>query len=286
MIEPVKSDDDLQEEMTSVPGPPDGQLEMWWLGQSGFFVRFARGRSVLIDPYLSDSLTEKYASTPTPHVRMTRRPIDPNWLPTVDVVTSSHNHTDHLDAPSIVPALMRGPMRDVPDDSTAMLVPSANVEFAAARLRLLVARLTGIDAGQVVRLRDIEFHAIAAAHPALERDPAGRCKCLGYVARHGGFSLYHSGDTVVYPGMVEALRPLAVDVAILPINGKVGNMGGADAAWLAKEIGAKVVIPCHYEMFEFNTASPTEFVAECERLGQRYRVLKCGERFTWPEVTG
>jgi hypothetical protein len=39
------------------------------------------------------------------------------------------------------------------------------------------------------------------------------------------------------------------------------------------------VVPCHYEMFEFNTASPAEFVATCERLGQRHKVLRAGERW-------
>ena len=33
-------------------------------------------------------------------------------------------------------------------------------------------------------------------------------------------------------------------------------------------------------MFEFNTATPDEFVAECERLGQPYRVLRQGERLS------
>ena len=46
----------------------------------------------------------------------------------------------------------------------------------------------------------------------------------------------------------------------LPINGRAperrvaGNLSGAEAARLAKSIGARLVIPCHYEMFEFNTA--------------------------------
>jgi L-ascorbate metabolism protein UlaG (beta-lactamase superfamily) len=77
-----------------------------------------------------------------------------------------------------------------------------------------------------------------------------------------------------------------VDVALLPINGYkaerrvAGNMNGSEAAQLAKEIGAGIVIPHHFEMFEFNTASPDEFVAECERLAQPYRVLKCGERWS------
>ena len=33
-------------------------------------------------------------------------------------------------------------------------------------------------------------------------------------------------------------------------------------------------------MFEFNTASPEAFVAECERLGQPYQVLTLGEQLT------
>jgi hypothetical protein len=36
------------------------------------------------------------------------------------------------------------------------------------------------------------------------------------------------------------------------------------AARVAKDAGAALVIPCHYEMFEFNTASPEGFVEECE----------------------
>jgi L-ascorbate metabolism protein UlaG (beta-lactamase superfamily) len=115
---------------------------------------------------------------------------------------------------------------------------------------------------------------VPAAHPDLAPEYAG------YVVRCGGGSIYHSGDSLVYDGMAERLRPHAVDVALLPINGQVGNMSGPEAARLAHAIGAGVVVPCHFEMFEFNTASPEPFVAECERLGQPYRVLRAGERLT------
>ncbi|MDX1679301.1 MAG: hypothetical protein R3242_01105 [Akkermansiaceae bacterium] len=36
-------------------------------------------------------------------------------------------------------------------------------------------------------------------------------------------------------------------------------------------------IPHHFDMFEFNTADPAEFEAECERVGQTGRVLGNGE---------
>jgi hypothetical protein len=33
-------------------------------------------------------------------------------------------------------------------------------------------------------------------------------------------------------------------------------------------------------MFEFNTASPDAFAAECERLGQPFQILRLGERLS------
>ena len=57
-------------------------------------------------------------------------------------------------------------------------------------------------------------------------------------------------------------------------------MDGREAVTLAKEIGAGVVIPCHYEMFEFNTASPEEFIRAARELDQPYRLLRAGERWS------
>ena len=83
--------------------------------------------------------------------------------------------------------------------------------------------------------------------------------------------------------MAKRLRGFEVDVALLPINGRLperrvsGNLWGREAAQLARDIGARLVVPCHYDMFEFNTESPDEFVATCKQLEQPYRVLRCGE---------
>ena len=113
---------------------------------------------------------------------------------------------------------------------------------------------------------------------------------MGYVARCGGWTVYHSGDTMLYEGMEERLSGLGIDIALLPINGRAperrvaGNLCGMEAARLAQAIGARVVIPCHYEMFEFNTASPEKFSRECDNLGQRNRVLRCGECWSSEEL--
>jgi L-ascorbate metabolism protein UlaG (beta-lactamase superfamily) len=86
--------------------------------------------------------------------------------------------------------------------------------------------------------------------------------------------------------MEELLRPFRVDLALLPINGRgperrvAGNLWGREAAALARDIGGRMVIPCHYEMFAFNTASPDEFVAACRELGQAHCVLQAGDRWS------
>jgi L-ascorbate metabolism protein UlaG (beta-lactamase superfamily) len=255
-------------------------LHIWWLGQSGFLVQW-QGRHLLFDPYLSDSLTLKYAATDKPHVRMTERVIAPERLDFIDVVTSSHNHTDHLDGETLMPLMAANPALKV-------VAPAANVNFAAMRLGVAGDRLTSISVGKPISIADMRLTAVPAAHEALEQDEDGRYRFVGYVVEIGPWTIYHSGDTVRYPDMAERLRSWTIDVAILPINGSrpqrrvAGNLDGAQAAQLAHDIDAKMVVPCHFEMFEFNTESPDLFVRTCEALGQPYRVMRAGERWSGP----
>jgi L-ascorbate metabolism protein UlaG (beta-lactamase superfamily) len=87
--------------------------------------------------------------------------------------------------------------------------------------------------------------------------------------------------------MVDLLRPFKVDIAFLPINGNfperkvAGNLNCAEAARLGKEIFAKLVIPCHYDLFRFNSADPQDFVNAAVQINQPYKVLQLGERFSY-----
>jgi len=105
------------------------------------------------------------------------------------------------------------------------------------------------------------------------------------VIEFGKFAIYHSGDTILHPNLVESLRPFRIDVALLPINGRspqrgvAGNLTAQEAASLGRDIGARIVIPCHYDMFAFNTAPVAEFVTAARAAEQDYDVLQCGERW-------
>ncbi len=287
LIRPVLMNDALLADIEAASGETD-HFQLWWLGQSGFLVQW-QGRHLLIDPYLSDSLTKKYAATDKPHIRMTGIPIDPQRLDFIDVVTSSHNHTDHLDHETLWPLIEVNP-------GLRMIIPAANRAFVAERLRSDPGWPIGLNDGTSATVCGFTFTGVAAAHEALETDEHGNYRCLGYLISFGPagreWTIFHPGDGVPYDGMVERVLELAegrrIDVALMPINGRLperrvtGNFWGREAAQFAKAVGAGVVIPMHYEMFTFNTETPAELVAECERIGQRYRVLRCGERFSLP----
>jgi len=256
----------------------DGTSKLWWLGQSGFLVVTPEG-TILFDPYLSDSLTKKYADTDKPHVRVTEQVIDSARLTGIDVITSSHNHTDHLDADTLLPLLEANP-------EAKLVCPRANREFILGRLGAEVAsRLVEINAGEQTEVAGILFHGISAAHNTVDRDEQGNFKFMGFVAQLAGITIYHSGDTLLHDGLAESLKPFAPDVAFLPINGNkperrvAGNLNGKEAAVLGREIGANVVIPHHFDMFAFNTADPVDFENACRDQGQTGHTLRNGEGF-------
>ena len=274
MIRPLQADDRLLEDIRQVPSDSH-DLHYWWLGQSGFLLKW-QGSCLVFDPYLSDSLTEKYAHTDKPHVRMTERVIDPARLSGIGCVSSSHNHTDHLDRETLL-ALRRA------NPHLQMVLPEANRAFAAERLGTPAEWPLGLTAGASCQVGSFTFHGIPAAHNELEVDERGRHRFMGFVVEAGPWRVYHSGDTLRYPGMEDWLKPWNLNLAFLPINGDrperrvAGNLDGPQAAQLAADAGVQRVVPCHYDMFEFNTATPELFIAACEARQQPYQVLQAGE---------
>ena len=135
---------------------------VWWLGQSGFLV-YTPAATILFDPYLSDSLTRKYEDTDKPHTRVTELVISPELLTDIDVITSSHNHTDHLDAETLLALLEVNPQ-------ARLVIPRANRAFVLDRLGDVDDALEVIDAGESIQLGEVALDGIPAAHNAVDRD--------------------------------------------------------------------------------------------------------------------
>lgn len=232
-----------------------------------------------MDPYLSDSLTEKYAATDKPHIRMTELAIDPHRLNFINVVTSSHNHTDHLDGTTLKALINENP-------GIKMIIPEANRKFVANRIGCSDEWPFGLNHDEEISIGHFSFYGIPAAHNFLEKNDLGQCFFMGYIVSFGPWKVYHSGDTLWYDGMENILKKFSIDVAFLPINGNkperkvAGNLNAEEAALLGKKIEARCVVPCHYDMFTFNTEDPAVFKQAAESVGQRYKILECGERWS------
>jgi len=273
LIKPKQQDEILLNDIKSFH--TDTGFKVWWLAQSGFLLKWQE-KYLLHDPYLSDSLTVKYQHTDKPHIRMSELVINPAALDFIDIVTSSHNHTDHLDAETLMPILKNNP-------HIKFIIPEANREFVVNRIKCPLGFPIGLSDGISFEHAGFTIKGVPAAHNELERNSKGECIYMGYVVQFGGYAIYHSGDTIWFDGLEKILRPYNVDIAFLPINGNkperkvAGNLNAQEAAELGKVIDAKLVIPHHYHLFEFNTEDPASFEEECIKRGVAYKVLEMGE---------
>lgn len=236
----------------------DEDLRIYWLGQAGFLVTVA-GKRIVIDPYLSDSLAEKYRGKAFPHERMMPPPLGIAELGPVDLVLVTHQHTDHMDPATLGPLAAQNP-------ACRFVVPRAAMDEAVRRIGTDVGRLIGLDAGEHFSpFAGCTVTATRAAHEDLQRTPEGFHRFLGYVVDLGGTRFFHSGDTVPFEGQQAEIRALAPEVALLPVNGRraeltaagiAGNLTLEEAHSLAREVGATDMIAHHYGMFAFNTLEP------------------------------
>jgi L-ascorbate 6-phosphate lactonase len=127
-------------------------------------------------------------------------------------------------------------------------------------------------------LDGVELDVVPAIHGVTPEDAYGDGSAIGGRPRFVGYVLgsepriYHAGDTIV-TDVTSALRPLGVDVALLPINGRdaereargiVGNMDAAEAVELALSIGAQRLVPLDWDGFAGNTVPPGSVVDAAE----------------------
>ncbi len=257
---------------------PDGQLALWSLGQAGFVLK-GGATIVYIDPYLSDSVADSGGPA-----RRFPIPIDPATVDHAAVVFATHEHMDHADGPTLGPLLAASPQ--------ATLVTSLQGRDVAVAADVSPERVSVPRLGEPATLAGLTYTAIPAAHYDYDVDAEGHCRWMGFLIELNGVTIYHSGDTIVFPELLSALEGRRIDLALLPFNGRdhfreqrglTGNLWPREAVELAAAIGAKVLLGTHNDLFDENRVPPGLLFDELDRHAtwQRCHVLQPGELYLY-----
>ena len=223
-----------------------------WLGHAAFLVRIA-GRSVLIDPYLSERASPFSFFGPR---RFAGPALPPERLPPVDLLLLSHNHYDHLD----LPALARLP----------------GLERARAVMPLGVSRYLGdvplaglieVDWRQRVAVAGVTVTAVPAIHFS-KRGLLDRNATLwaGYLIEAGGRSLLFTGDTAYGPVFRETAAGLPTpELALVPIGAyaprelmQASHCTPEEGVQIGRDWGASRLCAMHWGAIQLTDEDPFE----------------------------
>lgn len=228
-------------------------IDMTWIGQAGFILEID-GKSICIDPYLTDSLAAKENL-----VRMVPVPVEPEDLD-IDLYLITHNHGDHFDEATLVRVDKTSAIFAGPD--------SCNAHFKAI----------GIEDENIIlvnREDSFEYEGMTITGVYAEHTNDS----IGYVIEYDELTLYFLGDST-YTEILTDVKSYNPDILVCCINGRAGNMGCEDAAKLAVELGVQYAVPCHYGMFVQNTEDPENFRIALEETDVKYMEMKVLETNT------
>jgi L-ascorbate metabolism protein UlaG (beta-lactamase superfamily) len=102
----------------------------------------------------------------------------------------------------------------------------------------------------------------------------------GLVVSLGGTVVYHLGDTALFSDLQLVGKRNPIDIALMCIGGHY-TMDRTDAVDAAQLIGAKTVIPCHYNTFPVLETDPEAFKSDVESAtGSNVVVLEPGQTYS------
>lgn len=260
---------------------PD-QAALFYLGQLGFLIKW-NGKYLLIDAYLTDVIDRKRNFVPE-WTRCYPVPIAPQELDFVDYVFCTHAHTDHADPETLAGiAAVNHKAKYIVSEA----IVEKNAGYGVDRQDII-----GLECDKKVLLeKNLAVTAIPAAHEELHPVKENVYEEVGFLMELGEIRLYHSGDCCPYAGLEKRVQNC--DIMILPVNGRdyyrryeqniIGCFDCKEAALLAKNTGAGLLIPAHIDLYPGNSLNPAIFVEVLKSTHptQRFHVFAPGERFLY-----
>jgi len=214
-------------------------MHLTWLGHS--CVLLTGSRKVLIDPFIEGG---SVAGTQP------------------DIVAITHGHDDHM------------------GEVVALNTKTVAITEIAKYLKTKGLPAEAMNIGGTIVVDSVSFTMTPAQHStSIEEAGPGFAggAAAGFIIGLDGMKVYHAGDTGLFSDMKLIGELYHPDVALLPIGGRY-TMGMAEALIAANFIGAKTVIPIHYNTWDKITADPLALKKAIERTTDiRVSILRPGE---------
>jgi L-ascorbate metabolism protein UlaG (beta-lactamase superfamily) len=215
-----------------------GAPSLTWIGHASFLLRLG-GLNILIDPVMSKSLGGNIRRNVAPGL---------SWdaLPPIDIVLITHNHRDHMDAPTLR-RLGPKPLYIVPEGLGSW--------FSRAGF----PQVKEMVWWECVSERGVNINFVPAEHWSRRGlNDANQSWWGGFVIEHQGYQVYHAGDTAWFHGFQEiAHRFGRLDLALLPIGAYAPrwfmqnqHMNPEDALRAFIVLNAKQFVAMHWGTFK------------------------------------
>ena len=207
---------------------------------------------------------------PSPESELTKGTVDivdPQAIRRIDAIFCTHHDPDHCHRESLAPLLA---------NTEALLVGPRSCMKLFREWGFVMARTVEMQAHEALQLKDLRIWAMPCNDYFDEA-------AVSYVFQSGGVTLFDGGDTLYYSGYIELGRRFSIDVALLNFArnppGQIYYMNHAHVARTAQELGARVLIPKHYDLWEEFRDDPAPLVEMLEPAGISVEILGQGERF-------
>jgi L-ascorbate metabolism protein UlaG (beta-lactamase superfamily) len=230
-------------------------VRITWLGHASFEVQFESGEVLLLDPWVE-------GNPAYPKGYEVRR---------ADAIAVSHGHSDHLGG--VVPLAKKL-------DAKVL----AMVEIAGWAAQKGVKTTIGFNKGGTVDLGFVKVTMTHALHSSSIEDGGQSVyggEAAGFILTFkDGRRAYFAGDTAIFSEMglyAEIYKP---DMAFLPI-GDHYTMGPEEAAYAARLMKVKDVIPMHYGTFPLLKGTPGQLEEKLSGSGIRVLGMKPGQSLNW-----